>query len=110
MDVRSMPASWLGARYALEPALIDVMRRDGELIAFREPGSTEWLYPTWQFENGQPHRSIPRLVRAAREARIGESRLHEILNARRGLNGYGYVYELLFEGRDDDVVELVRAG
>jgi hypothetical protein len=110
VDAKAMSATWLGERYAIEPALIDAMRRDGELIAFLEPGATEWLYPTWQFEKGRPHHAIRRLVRAARETGIDDTRLHTILNARRGLHGNGRVYELLFEGRDDDVVELVRAG
>ena len=110
MDSRAMTASWIGARYAIEPALINVMRRDGEVIAFREPGSSQWLYPTWQFRNGLTHHSIPRIVRAAKEAGLDEGRLYTILNARRGLKGNGRVYELLFEGREDDVVELVRAG
>jgi hypothetical protein len=109
-SLAAMPATWLAERYALEPRLIDAMRRDGELIAFRAPGATEWLYPTWQFENGRPRHSIPRVVRAAREAGIDEARLYTILSAPRGLNGHGRVYELLLEGRDDDVVELVRAG
>lgn len=110
MDGKALPATWLAARLAIEPVLLDVMRRDGELVAFRAPGSTEWLYPTWQFENGQPRHSIRRITRAAREAGIDENRLYTILSAPRGLNGHGRVYELLYEGRDDDVVELVRAG
>ena len=105
-----MTATWIGSRYAIEPALIDVMRRDGELIAFLKPGSSEWLYPTWQFRNGLRHHAIPRIVRAAKEAGLEEGRLYTILNAKRGLNGNGRVYELLFQGREDDVVELVRAG
>jgi hypothetical protein len=108
VDEKAMSASWLSQRYAIEPWLLDAMRRDGELIAFRD--GTEWLYPTWQFDGVRPHHAVPRLVRAAREAGIGPDRLHAILNARRGLHGNGRVYELLFEGREDDVVELVRAG
>ncbi len=52
----------------------------------------------------------PDRVRAAREARLDEGQLYTILTARRGLNGGGQVHELLREGREDDVVELVRAG
>ena len=110
MDGKALPATWLAERLAIEPAKIDVMRRDGELIAFREPGSTAWRYPTWQFENGRPRSAIQRIVRAARESGIDEQRLYTILSAPRGLNGHGRVYELLYDGRVDDVVELVRAG
>jgi hypothetical protein len=49
-------------------------------------------------------------VRAARESRIDEAQLYTILTARRGLHGEGQVYELLRDGREDEVVELVRAG
>jgi hypothetical protein len=106
----SLPATWLAARISVDPVKIDAMRRDGELIAVREPRSTVWLYPSWQFDGREPLRAIPRITRAAREARIDEAHLYRILTARRGLNGHGYVYELLREGRDDDVVDLVRAG
>lgn len=104
------PATWLAVRLGVDPALIDAMRRDGELIAVRKPGSTVWLYPPWQFDGRAPLSSIPRVVRAARETGIDEARLFTILSAPRGLGSGGRVYELLREGRADDVVELVRAG
>jgi hypothetical protein len=105
-----MPATWLAARISIDPMLIDAMRRDGELIAVREPGSTVWLYPSWQFKGREPLHGIPRIVRAAREAGIDEARLYRILTAPRGLGGRKRVYELLREGREDDLVEMVRAG
>ncbi len=104
------PATWLAVRLAVDPAMIDAMRRDGELIAVRAPGSTVWLYPPWQFDGRGPLSSIPRVVRAARETGLDEARLFTILSAPRGLGHGGHVYELLREGRADDVVELVRAG
>ena len=106
----SLPATWLAERLAIDPAMIDAMRRDGELIAVREPGSTDWFYPSWQLHDGQPLHGIRRVVRAARESRIDEAQLYTILTARRGLHGEGQVYELLRDGREDEVVELVRAG
>lgn len=106
----SLPATWLAQRLGIDPALIDAMRRDGELIAVREPGSTEWFYPSWQLGNGAPLHGVPRVVRAARESGIDEARLYRIMTARRGLHGSGHVWELLREGREDEVVELVRAG
>ncbi len=106
----ALSASWLAQRLGVDPALIDAMRRDGELIAVREPGSIDWYYPSWQLERGQPVHGIARVVRAARDAKLDEGQLYRILTARRGLHGGGHVYELLREGREDEVVELVRAG
>ena len=105
-----LPATWLAERLSIDPAMIEAMRRDGELIAVREPGSTTWLYPSWQFEGREPLTSVRRVVRAARETGLDEGRLFTILMAPRGLGGSRRVYELLREGRADDVVELVRAG
>jgi hypothetical protein len=104
------PATWLAVRLGIEPGRIEAQRRAGELIAVREPGSTVWLYPPWQFDGREPLREIPRVTRAAREARVDEERLYTILSARRGLTGDERVYELLRDGRIDEVVALVRAG
>ena len=107
----ALPATWLAARLAVDPARIDVQRRAGELLAVREPGSTEWLYPAWQFEAaGKPRKGVARIVAAAREAGITDARLYELMTARLGLrDGGGSLVDLLLEGRDDDVVAAVRA-
>lgn len=87
------------------------MRRDGDLIAVREPGSTEWRYPAWQFEDGRPRRGVDRIVAAAREAGIDEGGLYDLLTAPLGL-GRGErrrLCDLLLEGRVDDVVAAIRA-
>lgn len=104
------PGTWLAVRVGIEPAKIEAQRRAGELIAVLEPGSTVWLYPSWQFDGREPLRDIPRVTRAAREARIDEERLFTILSARLGLTGDEHVYDLLRDGRVDEVVALVRAG
>jgi hypothetical protein len=106
----AVPATWLAARTAVDPARIDAMRRAGELIAVREPGSTEWRYPAWQFEDGRPRPAVARLVAAARENRVDESRLYDLLTTPLGLRDGGRtLVDLLLEGRDDDVVAAVRA-
>ncbi|CAN5830122.1 MAG: hypothetical protein H0T97_11010 [Actinobacteria bacterium] len=105
-----LPATWLASRFAIDPFLIDAMRRDGQLVAVRPPGSTGWLYPGWQFDGRSPRPVIARIMRAARDKGLDESRLYTILTAPLGLGGERRVYELLLEGREDDVVELVRAG
>jgi len=108
----SLPATWLAERLAVDPAKIDAMRRVGELIAVREPGSIEWLYPAWQFDAWKPRRGVARIVSAAREAGLDEARLSDLLTAPLGLRRVGRrrLVDLLLEGREDEVVEAVRAG
>ena len=105
------PATWLADRLAVDPAKIDVMRRSGELIAVREPGSIEWRYPAWQFDAGKPRRGITRVVAAAREAGVDEARLYDVLTMPLGLreSGRRRLVDLLLEGREDEVVAAVRA-
>jgi len=107
-----LTASWLAARLAVDPAKIDAMRRAGELIAVREEGSTEWRYPAWQLEGMAPRKGIARIVAAAREAGLDEARLYDLLTAPLGLRRVGRrrLVDLLLEGREDEVVEAVRAG
>ena len=106
----TIPATWLAARLAVDPARIDAMRRAGELIAVREPGSTEWRYPAWQFDGARPRPAITRVVAAARDNGIDESRLYELLTTPLGLRNSGRrLVDLLLEGRDDEVVAAVRS-
>jgi hypothetical protein len=106
----TLPATWLAARTAVDPARIEALRRAGELIAVREPGSTEWRYPAWQFENGKPRTSVTRVVAVARERGIDDARLFDLLTAPLGLREGGRrLVDLLLEGRDDDVVTALRA-
>lgn len=104
-----LSASWLAARISVEPLLLDVMRRGGDLIAVRKPGTTEWLYPAWQFDGRTPRRVIPRIANVAREAGMSETRLYEVLSAPMGLGGRRSLADLIVEGRDEEVVEAVRS-
>ena len=107
----SIAATWLAARLAVEPARIDAMRRGGELIAVREPGSTEWRYPAWQFDRWKPRRGIARVVAAARDVGLDETQLYDVLTTPLGLreSGRRRLVDLLLEGREDAVVAAVRA-
>lgn len=105
----ALPATWLAERLAVDPARIDAMRRAGELIGVREPGSTEWRYPAWQFDHGKPRPGVARVVQASRDASMDESQLYDLLVAPLGLRGNGRTLaDLLAEGRDDEVVAAIR--
>ena len=105
-----MPATWLAERLAVDPARIDAMRRAGELVAVRETGSTEWRYPAWQFEGRVPRSGVARVVLAARESGLDETRLYELLTTPLGLRDGGKrLGDLLVEGRVDEVVSAIRA-
>jgi hypothetical protein len=107
---RTLPATWLAERMAVDPASIDAMRRAGELIAVRAPGSSEWRYPAWQFDNGRPRPGVARIVATARSRGIDETRLYDVLTAPLGLRDQGRsLVDLMHEGRDDEVVAAIRA-
>ena len=106
----SLPATWLAERLAVDPARIDAMRRAGELMAVREPGSTEWRYPAWQFDGNAPRPGIERVVATARAHRLDETRLYDLLTTPLGLrDGGARLVDLLVSGRDDEVVAAIRA-
>jgi hypothetical protein len=107
----TQPAPWLAARLGIDPVRVDAMRRAGELIAVREPGSTEWRYPAWQFEGGKPRRDIVRITAEAREASLDETRLYDLLMAPMGLGGSERrrLVDLFLDGRTDEVVASIRA-
>jgi hypothetical protein len=106
----TLSASWLAARFAIEPFKLEAMRRDGEVVAFRPAGAHEHYYPLWQFdEDGQPLPVVPRLVREARERGLRGNRLYEILSARAGLSGDKRLSDSLREGRFDHVLDAIRS-
>ncbi len=108
----TLPAPWLAARMGIDPHRVDALRRAGELVAVREPGSTEWRYPAWQFEGGKPRRDIGRITTEARNAGMDETQLYELLTAPMGLarGERRTLVDLLLEGRTDEVVASIRAG
>lgn len=106
----ALPATWLAARMAVDPAYIDAMRRGGELIAVREPGSNEWCYPAWQFDHGKPRAGVARIVETARLLGMDEARLYDLLTMPLGLRETRRtLVDLLREGRVDEVVAAIRA-
>jgi hypothetical protein len=105
----SLTDSWLAARLGIDKPRIDALRRAGELIGVREAGSQEWRYPAWQFEHGRARAAVPRIVRAAREAGLDETRLYEVMTMRLGLGGEQRLADLLLAGHDEQVVAAVRS-
>ena len=107
-----LSASWLSASLAVDVAMIDAMRRGGELIGVRPEGSTEWRYPAWQFSGGRPRPVVARILAAAREAKLDERRLYDVLTLPLGLGVRGdarRLADLVVLGADDQVVAAVRS-
>ena len=105
-----LPTPWLAARLGVQPTHLDLKRRAGELIAVRQPGSQEYVYPAWQFGPGfQPRPIVPRLVKTARERGIDERRLCELLEMRLGLTGSRRLVDLLRDGEDERVLTAIRS-
>jgi hypothetical protein len=106
----TLSASWLAARFAIEPFKLEAMRRNGELIAFRPAGAREHYYPLWQFdEDGQPLPFVVILVREARDRGVSDNRLYEILSSRAGLSGDRRLADSLRDGRVDHVLDAIRS-
>jgi hypothetical protein len=105
----TLSASWLASRLGVEPLKLEPMRRAGELIAYRPPGSREHYYPLWQFdEDWRPLPVVPLLVQEARRRGLRGNRLYEILTARAGLASGRRLADSLREGRDDHVFAAIR--
>ena len=103
-------ASWVGTRWGIDPVLLDVRRRAGEVVALRERGSNEWRYPGWQFDDeGNVKPEVARVLEVAREAGVQPERVAEILNRRAGLAGGKTLLDSLLEGNERPVVDALRS-
>jgi hypothetical protein len=106
----ALTASWIGSRWGIDPVALEVRRRAGEVFAFREQGSDDWLYPGWQFDDeGNVRPDVARVLAAAREAGIGPSQLAQILNRRSGMAGGRKVLDSLREGDERQVLSALRS-
>jgi len=103
-----LPGSWLSSRLGVNPREIDRARESGELFAVRD--RDEWLYPAWQFgPGGSIPAGVREAVKTARAAGLDEARLVALLRRPVGLVGGGRLLDLLFEGRSDFVLDVVRS-
>ena len=110
MVENALSASWLANRLGTQSSRIDTMRRSGELFAVRRPGSQEYLYPAWQFdESGRPLPVVARLLRAAKRAGLDQDELARLLNRRAGLVGGKPLVEVLREGGEEHVLQVVAS-
>jgi hypothetical protein len=105
-----LSASWLSERLGVDPSRVDAMRRAGEIIGVRPPGSTTWVYPSWQWHNGKQRPEVPRIVRAAHDAGLSETELYDRMTMRTGLAGgsESSLVSLLVGGGGDQVVDAIR--
>jgi len=102
-----LPGSWLSSRLGVNQREIEQLRDRGELFAVRDEG--EWLYPAWQFgPGGKIPVGVREAVKTARAVGLDEARLVALLRRPAGLLGAKRLLDLLFEGRSDFVVEVVR--
>jgi hypothetical protein len=106
----SLSATWLAARLGTEPERVELMRRDGELLGFREPGGQEFFYPVWQFDrDGSPFPWVARILAAAQDSEVPNQRLYEILSMRSGIVGGRRVSDLLREGDEEAALTAIRS-
>ena len=105
----TLSARWLEAWLGLQPARLERLRAEGELLAIPAAGADP-VYPVWQFgPDGSVLRGTRHVIAAAAAADVEPARLHALMAARAGLAGGGHLAGLLREGRVDHVVAVVRA-
>jgi len=105
----ALTSSWFAARWGIEPVALEVRRRAGELFATRDPGSDEWRYPSWQFdEEGHVRPEVARVLAAARAAGLRPEQLEELFNRRVGLAGGRTMLDSLLEGEDGPLLDAIR--
>jgi hypothetical protein len=104
------PGSWLSTRLGIDPRELDIRRRAGDLIGVRGQNGRDYHYPAWQLdEDLQPFPVVGRIVRAARQAGLRDDELHDLLNRRDGMTGSGRLIDSLHAGREDRVLNAIRA-
>jgi hypothetical protein len=102
--------AWLAMKLGVEPRLLDVRRRSGELLGVQAVKGGDYVYPIWQFApDGRPRPEVARVIRAAREAGLRDDELHELLQRRDGMTGRGRLADALREGRADHVLQAIAA-
>jgi len=108
---RALSASWLSTRWGVDTVRINAMRRAGELLAVRPPGTTDWRYPAWQFDAGGALRpEVRRVLDLARSRGLDGDGLNEFLQRRSGMTGRSRLLDELLAGRVDHVEAALSRG
>ena len=106
-----LSASWLSTRWGVDTVRINAMRRAGELLAVRPPGTTEWCYPAWQFDaTGNVRPEVRRVLELARARRLDGDALNELLQRRSGMTGGTRLLDDLLAGRVEHVEAALARG
>ena len=101
---------WLATRLGTQPAVVDGRRRAGELFGLRREGELDYWYPAWQWEEvGSARPIVSKMIQVAREQRISDDRLGQILLRKSGLTSGRRVLDDLLDGRDEAVLAAIRA-
>jgi hypothetical protein len=101
---RALSASWLSTRWGVDTVRINAMRRAGELLAVRQPGTTDWRYPAWQFDaDGGLRPEVRRVLGLAHARGLDGDGLNQFLQRRSGMTGRARLVDELLAGRVDHV-------
>lgn len=102
--------AWLAMRLGVEPRILDVRRRSGELLGVPAKDGADYVYPAWQFdETGQPLPGIARVIAAGRQAGLDDRELHELLLRRDGMTGDRQLFDYVRDGREERALEAIRS-
>ena len=86
------------------------LREGGRLVGIVQGERRPTLYPYWQFgDDGEPVEGIEEIVRAAREAGMGEETLHFFMTEPSGRLGGRRPADLLGRGEAGEVARLLRS-
>src|SRR5438093_2553884 len=101
---------WLAQRLGVDPIALEARRRAGELVAVRQDGSADWIYPAWQFdEELRVKPEVERALAAAREARLSPAQFEELLGRRVGLSGGETARDLLLRGDPGSLLDAIKS-
>jgi len=102
----ALSTTWLSARLARDPQVLDAERREGRLLGVWN--GDHYDFPAWQFDrDGNVLPAVPRVIAAARAAGLSDDRLGALLSARSGLGSDRRLSDSLVEGNLDHVLSVV---